>query len=162
MDETITKLRILARAETTLARLHARILARRILLALLGLGAVLLTIGLFNLGAYELLAARYGAGTGAFVLAGANAALAGLLLALASRHSPGPEEQMVLEIRELAMAELSADVEAARAGFNELSSDLERIRTGIGALTGGGGGFGLASLGPVIGLAVDALKSRKS
>jgi hypothetical protein len=162
MDETIMKLRILVRAETTLARLHARILARRLLLALLALGAALLTIGLINLGAYELLEARFGGGTGAFLLAGVNATLAGLLLAVASRHSPGPEEQMVVEIRELALTELSADAEAVRAGFNELSSDLERIRRAVSALTGRGGGPGLASLAPLVGLAVDTLKSRKS
>jgi hypothetical protein len=161
MDETILKLRILARAEVTLARVHGRVLARRLLLAALTVGAILLTVVMVNLGSFELLAERFGKGAAAFVVAGVNAALAVVLLLLAGRQRPCPEEQMVQDIRDLALAELSADAEAVRQGLDAVTSDLERIRTGIGALTGGAGA-GLGNLAPVVGLLVEALKRRKA
>ena len=161
MDETIMKLRILARAEVTLARVHGRVLARRLLLTALAVGSILLTIVMVNLGAFELLAVEYGNGAAAFLVASANAVLAVLLVVFANRTRPGPEEQMIQEIRDLALAELSADAEAVREGLNEVTSDLERIRTGIGAITGGAAA-GLGSLTPVIGFLVDALKRRNA
>jgi hypothetical protein len=160
MDETMMKLRILSRAEVTLARVHGRILARRLLVTSLAVGSMLLTIIMVNLGAYELLAEPYGTGVAAFLIAGVNAALAGLLLLFASRIKAGPEEQMIQEIRDLALTELSADAEAVREGINEVTSDLERIRSSVGALTSGAAaGFG--NLAPVLGLLVDALKHKK-
>jgi hypothetical protein len=114
-----------------------------------------------NLGSFELLAERFGKGPAAFLVAGVNAALAVVLLLLAGRLRPGPEEQMVQDIRDLALAELSADAEAVRQGLDAVTSDLERIRTGIGALTGGAGA-GLGNLAPVVGLLVEALKRRKA
>jgi hypothetical protein len=91
MDDTLLKLRILTRAEVTLARVHGRVLAKRILLAALALGALLLTIGMLNLGAFELLETRHGGGPAAFIIAGVNGALAAVLLMVASRMKPGPE-----------------------------------------------------------------------
>ncbi len=161
MDETLMKLRILARAEVTLARVHGRTLARRLLLSALAVGAILLTVVMVNLGSYELLAERFGKGAAAFLVAAVNAALAVLLLVVGGRIRPGPEEQMVQEIRDLALAELSADAEAVRQGLEAATSDLERIRSGIGALTGGAAA-GLGSLTPVVGLLVEALKRRNA
>lgn len=161
MDETILKLRILARAEVSLARLHARVLGRRMLLVALAVGALLLTVVMVNVGAYEVLADRYGAGTAAFLVAGFNAVLAGLLLLLAARHRPGPEEQMVQEISDLALTELSADAESVRQSLSKVTADLEHIRSSISALTGSAAA-GLGAVAPLLGLLVEALKHRKS
>ena len=159
MDDTLLKLRILARAEVSLARVHGRVLGRRLILTSLAIGSLLLTVGMVNLGAFSLLAEPYGDGPAAFMVGGINAALAVVLLLVARRLEAGPEERMVQEIR--ALTELSADAEAVRAGIEGLTSDLERIRSSVGSLTSGVSGS-LGALAPLLGALIEALKRRNS
>ena len=161
MDDTLLKLRILARAEVSLARVHGRVLGRRLILTSLAIGSLLLTVGMVNLGAFSLLAEPYGDGPAAFMVGGINAALAVVLLLVAGRLEAGPEERMVQEIRDLALTELSADAEAVRAGIEGLTSDLERIRSSVGSLTSGVSGS-LGALAPLLGALIEALKRRNS
>ena len=66
---------------------------------------------------------------------------------------------MVHEIREMALAEVTADVDELKADFTQLGADVKRIKTGFSALGSGGGiGAGLAGLVPVIGMIIDAAK----
>jgi len=98
----------------------------------------------------------------AFLVAAANGVLAIGLIYAGRERPPGPEEQMVQEIREMALTELSADVDAIKQDFTQLGADVERIRSGFTALTGGGGtGAGWASLGPIVGLLTELLKGLK-
>jgi len=160
MDETLMKVRILARAEVTLARVHGRVLARRLMLTTLAVGALLLTVVMLNLGAYALLDEHYGRGPAAFIVAAANAVIAVMLLFVAGRVQTGPEEAMIQEIRDMALTELSTDAEVVKDGLTSVMSDVEKIRSSVGALTGGAAAS-LGSLSPLLHLLIDALKSRK-
>jgi hypothetical protein len=159
VDETLLKLRILTRAEVTLARVHSRVFARRLLLAAVALGALVLAVGMLNLGAYEMLSIRLGDGPAAFVVSAANGAFAMLLLYIASRMKPGPEEQMIHEIRDLALAELSAETETIKSNIGQVVSDIEQIQHNVASFASTASA-GIGSLGPIVGLAVDALKRR--
>lgn len=162
MDETITKLRILASAEINLARINAQRLANRGKLMALAIGLVLLAVVMFNVGAFELIGETYGDAAAAFIVAGANLVLAILLLITARQLQPGPEEQIVREIRELALAELTADVDQVKQEVTQFSADVKRLRKGFSAFSGGGGvGLGLTSLAPVLTMIIEALKSKK-
>jgi hypothetical protein len=165
MDETMLKIRILARAELTLAQVHARLTARRMLITAIGIGLIVLTVAMVNVGLFHLLVEPIGEAGAAFAIAAINAVLGGLLILVAGRLRPGPEESIVQEIREMALSELSADANQLKEQVGEVTADLRRIRSGVGALTGAGGlgGLGgLVSLGPVVGMLIDALKSRKA
>ena len=160
MNETMIKLRILMHAEYTLARVNLRRLVNKTMLAAIGIGLVLLAVVMTNVGAYELLAESQGAAKGAFLVAAGNAFLAALVVFAARQLKPGPEEEMVQEIRQLTLAELSADAEGIRQNFASIAKDVKGIQTGFSAI-GGGLGAGLTSFGPLIGLLVDTLKSRR-
>jgi len=160
VNETMIKMRILAHAEYTLARVNMRRLANRAILTAIAVGLILLVLVLVNVGAYALLAESYGYAKAAFVLAVGNGVLAALVLFVAGQSKPGPEEEMVREIREMTLAELSADAEGIKTGFANLVGDVKGIQSRIAAL-GGGLGAGLSSLGPLIGLLVEALKKRR-
>jgi hypothetical protein len=162
MDETLMKIRILARAELTLVQVHGRLAARRTLLTAIGVGLIVLTVGAVNVGLFHLLTARIGDAGAAFAIAAINALLAGLFILTAGRLRPGPEERIVQEIREMALAELSVDANQLKEQIGEVTADLHRIRSGVGALTGSGGLGGIASFGPALRLLIDALKSRKT
>ncbi len=160
MNETMIKLRILMHAEYTLARVNLRRLVNKTILATIAIGLVLLVVVMTNVGAYELLAQSYGDAKGAFIVAAGNAVLAVLTLLAARQLKPGEEEKMVQEIREMTMAELSADVEGIRQNFASIARDVKGIQSGFSAF-GGGLGAGLTTLGPLVGLLVDTLKKRR-
>jgi len=163
MDETLLKLRVLTRAEMTLAKANARRMAARTRLYAIALGMILLTIIMINIAAYEYLSTLKGEAVAALLVALANAVLAVMVIFVASRIKPGPEEEMVKEIRELALKELSADADGIKQNFAQISSDIERIRSGFSSVTGvlGSAHSGLGSLGPLLGMLTGMLKNRR-
>lgn len=162
MDETLLKLRVLARAEMTLAKANARRMAARSRLYAIALGMVLLTVVMINIAAYEYLSTLKGEAIAALLVALANGVLAVLVIFAASRIQAGPEEEMVKEIRELALSELSADAEGVKQSFAQISADVERIRSGFSSVSGlfGSGHSGLGSLGPLLGMLTSMLKKK--
>jgi hypothetical protein len=162
MDETLLKLRVLTRAEMTLAKANARRMAARSRLYAIALGMVLLTVVMINIAAYEYLSTLKGEAIAALLVALANGVLAVLVIFAASRIQAGPEEEMVKEIRELALSELSADAEGVKQSFAQVSADIERIRSGFSSVSGlfGSGHSGLGSLGPLLGMLTSMLKKK--
>jgi hypothetical protein len=160
MNEMMLKLRIWARAETTLLRINARRTGNRFTALAIALGFGVLAAGMINIGLFELLAESYGRAKGAFYLAGANALLAALVVFVAQRAKPGLEEEMVNEIREMALAELQEDADEIKDEFDRIAMHVKQIEDAVTALRGIGSGGTFGSLGPVVDLAVHALKTR--
>ena len=162
MDETLLKIRVLTRAEMTLAKANARRMAARSRLYAIAMGMILLTVVMINIAAYEYLSTLKGDAMAALLVALANAILAALVIFAASRIKPGPEEEMVREIRELALSELSADADGIRQNFARISSDIERIRSGFSSVSGvlGSTHSGLGSLVPLLGMLTSMLKKK--
>jgi hypothetical protein len=162
MDETLLKLRVLTRAEVTLAKANARRIAARSRLYVIALGMVLITVVMLNIAAFEYLSTQMSDAMAALTIAIVNGVLATLLLYMATRIRPGPEEEMVKEIRELALTELSADADGIKRNFAQLSSDVERIRSGFSSVSSvfGSTGNGLGSLGPLLGMLTSMLRKK--
>ena len=160
MNEMMLKLRIWARAETTLLKINARRTGNRFTALAIALGIAILALGMINIGIFELLAEDYGRVKGAFYLAGANGLLAAAVVFFAQRSKPGLEEEMVNEIREMALAELQTDADEIKDQFDRIGARVMEIEEAVSALRGIGHGSTLSSLGPVVDLAVHALKSR--
>ena len=123
---------------------------------------ILLTVIMINIAAYEYLSTLKGDAVAALLVALANGVLAVVVIFVASRIKPGPEEEMVKEIRELALSELSADADGIKQNFAQISSDLERIRSGFSSVSGvlGSANSGLGSLGPILGMLTSMLKKK--
>jgi hypothetical protein len=162
MDETLLKLRVLTRAEVTLAKANARRIAARSRLYVIALGMVLITVVMLNIAAFEYLSTQMSDAMAALTIAIVNGLLAMLLLYMATRIRPGPEEEMVKEIRELALTELSADADGIKRNFAQISSDVERIRSGFSSVSSifGSTGNGLGSLGPLLGMLTSMLRKK--
>lgn len=162
MEETITKLRILASAEVALAQIRARRLAARAVLLGIALGLLLLAVVMIDVGAFLLLSETYSQNASAFIVAGCDVLLALVLVVVAYSVKPGPEEQMAREIREMALAELTDDVDELRADFGKLGADVRRIRTGFSVLASGRSiGAGIVGLAPVIGMLIELIRRRR-
>ncbi|MBE9548107.1 MAG: hypothetical protein IMF09_01780 [Proteobacteria bacterium] len=162
MDETLLKLRVLTRAEMTLAKANARRVAARSRLYVIALGMILITVVMVNLAAYEYLTTLMSTAASALVVAAVNAVVAVLVMASASRIKPGPEEEMVREIREMALTELSADADSIKQNFSQIGTDIERIRSGFSSVSSalGSAHTGLGSLSPILGLVTSMLKKK--
>ena len=160
MDETLLKLRILAKAETTLLKANARRAAMRGRLVALALGLLLLTVVMINVAMYQYLSETMSEAAAALAIAGINGALAVILIVSALRIKPGPEEAMVQDIREMAMAELSADFENVKDEFNQVAADLGNIKSGVSKALGlfKPGASAAGSITPVLGLITSMLK----
>ena len=159
MDQTLLKLRILVKAESTLIKANARRAAARGRLYALALGLLLLMVIMVNVAAYQSLSESMSEAAAALIIAGVNALLAVVMMVYAASIKPGPEEDMVQDIREMAMAELSTDLEVVKDEFNQAVSDLENIKSGVSKALGifrGGGPAG--SISPVLGLITSMLK----
>ena len=162
MEDTLLKLRILVSAEKKLARITLQRLANRAVFFAIAVGLILLAFVLTNIGAYHLLIVHYGPSDSAFLLAAGNTVLAVVLAIFAWRMQAGPEEKLAREIREMALDELTADVEDLKDQFDKVGSDVKRIRTGFSVLSKGGSiGAGLASIAPVISVVADTIKEHR-
>lgn len=162
MHEMLLKLRILAAAELNLARIAARRLANRATLLAIAVGLLLLAVVMANIGAYHLLSRTQTPSMAAFLIAAGNAVIAVVVLIIANRLEPGPEEQMARQIREMAFDELSADVDDLKDQFGKVGSDVKRIRTGFSFLARSGSiSAGLASIAPVISIVADTIKEHR-
>ena len=95
------------------------------------------------------------------VLTSANLGLAVIPFLFRRQAKPGPEEQMVREIREMAADEISRDISAVTEEVAAVGSGIRQLRSGISSFGGSGSGA-MAALGPVLPLVIDLLKkSRK-
>lgn len=160
MEETMMKLRILVKAESTLIRAHLRRSAAQARLYVLAIGLLLLTVIMVNVALFEYFSSLYGPTYGALTVAGLNAFLAIVAMLWAGRIRPGPEEDMVKDIRQMALGELQADLDAAKSEFQEVTDELKNIRSSVHSAMGlfKRGGSGLGSLGPALGLVTSMLK----
>ena len=155
MNELTVKLRILARAEVALFKADAQRRANMALLAAISIGCVFVALVFVNVGAFFALTNSDIDSRAAFILAGANLALAVIPFLLRRQAKPGPEEQMVREIREMAADEISKDINAVTNEVAALGSGIKQLRTGVSSL---GSGSAMGAIGPLLPLLIDLLK----
>lgn len=164
MKEFVMKLRILLRAEVTLFKAEAQRRANEYALTGLSVGCVLVALVFVNIGAFFYLTDSAIGSRAAFILAACNLGLAIVPLLLRRQGKPGPEEQMVREIREVALEEVSKDVDKVAEEFAAVGATVNQVRSGVSAFTGGGmggfGGGGLQALGPFVSMAINLLKKK--
>lgn len=162
MNDTLLKLRIFLSAELNLARLTARRLANRATVLAIGAGLLLLAVVMVNVGAYQHLIQTYSTSAAAFMVAFGDGVLAVIAIFIASRIRPGPEEELAREIREMAIDELTADVDELKDQVGKVGSDVKRIRSGFSILSKGGSiGAGVAALAPIIATVIEAVKEHR-
>jgi hypothetical protein len=162
MKEFVMKLRILLRAEMTLLKADAQRRTNGYALMGLSIGCVLVALVFVNIGAFFYLTDSDIDSRAAFILAACNLGLAVVPLLLRRQGKPGPEEQMVREIREMALEEVTKDVDKIVEEVAGVGAAVNQVKSGVSAFTGGGlAGGGLLALGPFLGMAINLLKKKK-
>ena len=139
MNELIAKMRILAKAETIVARVHIRRAVQQVGLVLAAALFGLLALAMLNAALYLYLAKRFDPALAALAVAGLDLALAMIGLAVASRLELDPDVKEAESLRDRALGELSAEAERLRMQLHALGQDIERIRTAVTGFAQPGG-----------------------
>jgi hypothetical protein len=157
MDELIAKLKILLRAQKTLHKAEAQRSVNAIMLTALSIGCIFVALVFLNMGAFYQLTESAVASRAAFILAAANLCLAVVPQLIKRQAKPGPEEKMVEEIRDMALTEITRDVDGAVASVSSIGAGLKQLTSGGSPFSGGS----LATLTPIIAFIIDFLKKHK-
>lgn len=155
MRELALKLRILFRAEMTLFKADAQRRGQAAGLMFVSVLCVLVALAFLDVGLFFVLAESAGRSNAAFILAGGNLALAIVPALLSRQTKPSAEELMVREIREMAMEDLSKDIDRVAEDLAAVGSSFKNLKSGVSSL---GGGIDL--VGPAVGFAIDMLKKK--
>ncbi|MEM9251112.1 MAG: hypothetical protein AAGB29_02065 [Planctomycetota bacterium] len=92
----------------------------------------------------------------AFILAGGNLQIAVIPSVVRSNAKPSAEFQMVEEIREMAIQELTRDANHLADSVGSVGTGLHQLKA---ALAGGVGG--VPGLAPLLSMAIELLKKRR-
>jgi len=145
MEALIAKMRLLAKAEVILVRLHLRRAVRQVSFVLVAALFGLMALAMLNVAFYLFLAPRIDPALAALAVAGLDALLAVVAVAAASRLKLGPEAEDAASLRDLVSNELAADAERLRTQVDDLGQDIKRIRSAVTGITQPGG-VGLAEV----------------
>jgi hypothetical protein len=139
MEALIAKMRLLAKAEVILVRLHLRRAVRQVSFILVAALFGLMALAMLNVAFYLFLAPRIDPALAALAVAGLDTLLAVVAVVAASRLELGPEAEDAASIREAASRELAADAERVRAQLDDLGQDIKRIRSAVTGIAQPGG-----------------------
>ena len=139
MDDLIVKLRVLAKAEAILVRLHLRRAVRQMSLALVAALFGLLALAMLNVALYLYLSVRMDPALAAFAAAGMDLLIGVAAIIAAGRLELGSEAETTEMIRDRAITELAADAERVRQQMESLGDDIKGIRTSISSILQPGG-----------------------
>ncbi|MCB1365173.1 MAG: phage holin family protein [Rhodobacteraceae bacterium] len=127
MNRISRNISIVLRTERMIARRHMAVIRNQTgLYAFAGLVS-LIGLVMLNVAAFYALITVMAAQFAALIVALCNLVLAGALVLIAGRLSPGKELEPVTELRDLAIAELEAEAELAVAEAREMSANVRRI-----------------------------------
>ena len=131
MSTMTRNLQLLWRAERVLAEARIKLMTRKLVLGVIAGIACLFAWGMLNIAGYFALEPSVGKAWAAFIIGMIDVVIAGLLVAVAQALQPGPEEDMVREVRDMAVGEIGAEVEDVQQKLLQLRDDVEGVRTSI-------------------------------
>jgi hypothetical protein len=128
MHNFTRNLHLLFRTEKALAKAKLRLSTRKMVLAV-GVGVtVLFSIAMLNVAGYFALEDNVGKATAALLVAAADLLVAGVLLVITNTLHAAPEEQMVREVRDLAIAEIEAEAANVQKHLLQIQEDVRSMR----------------------------------
>ncbi len=131
MDDIVTKIHLLLKAEMLLFRLQLRRTVRQAAFYVAAALLAVLAVGMLNIALYLYLAPRLDNSSAALAVAIIDIVLA-VAAAIAAGHlNLGPEADAARAVREDAMAKIATDAERVKTQITDLHDDIKRIRTAV-------------------------------
>lgn len=132
--ELSNKLQLLLRSEKALLKLEMRKKGRQVVLAAIGVIAVLATLVMLNVSAYLYLIEKSTSLNAALILMAIDFAVAMLFFILASRQELGNEAETINEIRDYALKELSGEFDEIKQEASEIRESFSKVSSGISSV----------------------------
>jgi len=139
MDDLIAKLRLLAKAETILIRLHLQRAVRQMSFVIVAALFGLLALAMLNVALYLFLAPRFDPALAALAVAGLDMLVAVAAILAASRLELGPEADDAASIRDAVSNDLAAAAKRLQVQLDDLGHDIKRIRSTVTGIAQPGG-----------------------
>jgi hypothetical protein len=130
-DELIRDLHVLAKADSLIGRIWLNTIARRFGLFLFAGLIALIGVGMANVAGLYALQTFIGPVWAAAIVAVANFALGVIVVLFAKNARPGPELEVALEARNLAIKSIQKDAHDLTATMNALHQDLRDARSSL-------------------------------
>jgi hypothetical protein len=135
MHNFTRNIHLLFRTEKTLAKAKLRLSTRKMFLTV-GVGVtILFSIAMLNAAGYLVLEDNVGKAPAALLVAAANLLIACVLLFITNTLHAAPEEQMVREVRDLAIAEIEAEAVIVQKRILQIQEDVRSMRNTLVGFT---------------------------
>ena len=131
--ELSNKINLLIRSEKAMLKLEMRKRSRQIVLAAIGVIAVLATLVMLNITAYLYFVESFSPLHAAMILTGIDLGLAIVFFVVAMNQSLGNEAQSIHEIRDYARQELRGELETLEEKTTEIRESFTKVSSGISA-----------------------------
>jgi hypothetical protein len=134
IDHLVRDFQVLRKADLLIARIWAGVLVRRIsLFAFAGLVAVF-GLGMANVAGYNALQQPIGPVWAAAAMALLDFVIAGVVVFVAGRSRPGPEIDVALEVRKVALDSIQADARELKLVLGSLGDEVRGVKDTVSRL----------------------------
>ncbi|HWM45849.1 MAG TPA: phage holin family protein [Xanthobacteraceae bacterium] len=131
IDNVVRDLQVLWKADALIGKIWLNVIARRSgLFAFAGLIAVF-GLGMANVAGFYGLQPSWGSVWAATMVAAADFVLAAVIALLARSAKPGPEIELALEVRKMAVESLQADTRDLKITVDMLGHDMRQAKDAI-------------------------------
>lgn len=131
IDHLVRDLQVLRKADFLIAKIWLNGLLRRSgLVAFAGLVAVF-GLGMANVAGFYALQASWGPVWAATIVALVDLVIAGIVLFVASKAGPGPELDLALDVRKMAIDSVQTDVRDLKLTFDALGQEVKNVKENI-------------------------------
>jgi hypothetical protein len=133
IDHLVRDLQALRKADFLIGKIWLNVLARRLgLFAFAGLIGVF-GLGMANIAAYHGLQASVGDVWAAAIIAAVDLVIAAIVLLAAIRSHPGPEIEIALDVRRMALESIHEDARDLKLTIDALGHEIRTVKENITA-----------------------------
>jgi len=134
IDHLVRDLQALRKADFLIGKIWLNVLARRLgLFAFAGLVGVF-GLGMANVAGYHALQASVGEVWAAVILAGVDLVIAVIVLLAAMKSRPGPEIEIALDVRKMALESIHEDARDLKLTIDALGHEIRAVKENITAV----------------------------
>ena len=131
IDHLVRDAQVLRKADFLIAKIWLNVLARRSgLFAFAGLIAVF-GLGMANIAGFYALQASVSAVWAAAIVAAIDLLIAAIVLSIAVKSHPGPELDLALEVRKMAVESIQTDTRELKLAFDSLLQEVKDVRANL-------------------------------
>jgi hypothetical protein len=131
IDHLLRDFQVMRKADVLIAKIWLNVVLRRAgLVAFAGLISVF-GLGMANVAGFYGLQASLGSVWAATIVALADIAIAGIVLLVARKTQPGPELELALDVRQMAVDSLQTDARDLKLAFESIAQEVKGVKANI-------------------------------